>query len=477
MKTVVIGAGMAGLSAAIYARLAGSEVDLFEQHATPGGKIRRVYRDGYEFDMGPSIIIEPWIFREPFEKAGIVCPLAFERCDPLFSIWYEGHDPFIAPADFESMTALLRQYAPEDYPAFLKVNGQMRKALTTVRNVFFQKPVKSFVDLLNPGLLQLALQLDPNQTAADFVERHFSSPVLRGIMSTFPAYTEHKIARSPATALFAPFLMIQEGIFYPQGGIYRIAEAYAELARQIGVNIHYSACVESISTDRNRCSLAFDGDKNVPFDRLISAIDYTRTQTLLDPRYDAAALRPAHSYFAIAIGSHRTWDILQHHTFIVPQDYAKAHHQIDNNALPERPPVYLCTASKSDPDVAPPGRENLFAVALVPSRVQGGWEANREAFAERMIDYLEGFGLPGLRASIEAVEIMSPAETEKLFGNFGGSVFGLSGEFNPLFGFRQHNQDRRYRNIFYAGATVQPGGGVPLVIRSGKFAANLAGRR
>mgnify|MGYP005836909547 CR=1 FL=1 len=476
MKTAVIGAGMAGLSAAIYARLNGHTVDVFEQHATPGGKIRRVHRNGYVFDMGPSIIIEPWIFREPFEKAGLACPLAFDCCDPLFSIWFEGHDPFVAPADFEAMSRLLREYAPEDYRSFVSVNGRLQKAMRTVRNVFFQKPIGSFADLMDPRLLRLALLLNPNQTAAAFVEQNFSSPVLRGILSTFPAYTEHKIARSPATALLAPFMMIQGGIFYPQGGIYRLAEAFAELALGIGVNVQYGMPVERVYADGGRFSLLIGRNRSAPYDRLISAIDYTRTQVLLNPHYDVSGLRPAHSYFAVAIGSNRTWDCLQHHTFVVPQDYARAHRQIDENETPDRPPVYLCTASKSDSTVAPSGKENIFAVTLVPSRVADGWATHGERFAERLIAYLEGFGLPGLRSSIETLEIMSPADIEAMFGNFGGSVFGLSGEFNPLFGFRPYNRDRHFPNLLYAGATVQPGGGVPLVIRSGKFAAELAGK-
>jgi len=474
MDVAVIGAGMAGLSAAIYARQSGREVDLFEQHPTPGGKMRRVTAGGYRFDIGPSILIEPWIMREPFERAGLACPLEFERSDPLFSIWYEGSDPLVVPADFEQACQLVRQYAPEDYRAFVKMNERMRRASGFVREFFFQRPIKSALDLLNPSLLRLALSLNPSQTAAGLAERSFSSPALRGILSTFPVYTEHPISRSPATALFAPFLMIQEGIFYPRGGIYAVAQAFERLALQLGVRIHYGARVERIEPAPGPAyALSVNGERPA-FRQVISAADYTLTQRLLDPTCDTSGLRPAHSYFAVALGSNRSWPQLCHHTFLVPQDYRRAHEQIDRGELPDRPPTYLCAASKQDRNVAPPGKENLLAVTLVPSRVAGGWERQRDAFAGRLVDFLEEFGLPGLRASLDVVEVMSPAEIERLFGNFGGSVFGLSGEHNPLFGFRQYNADRRHPGLYYAGSTVQPGSGVPLVIRSGKFAADLA---
>ncbi|GAK01888.1 phytoene dehydrogenase [Geomicrobium sp. JCM 19037] len=69
-SVIVIGAGVAGLASAIRLQHAGYQVDLYEKESTPGGKMNVIKQDGYQFDLGPSIVMMPELYREVFELAG-----------------------------------------------------------------------------------------------------------------------------------------------------------------------------------------------------------------------------------------------------------------------------------------------------------------------------------------------------------------------------------------------------------------------
>lgn len=451
MNVIILGAGLAGLSAAIRAARKGHEVTVIERQKTAGGKIWQHKEKGFTFDMGPSMIIETDIVNEVLDK-----PIPFEKLSPTCTVVYADNKPVTFGDDY---LEILQQEAPQDLEKFLKLRRRMQPVIKAVRESLFRKPVKRPLDFFQPSLLRIAFTINPNTSASAFAQQYFKSPLLRGLFSTFPSYTEHPINNSPAVSLFVPFIML-EGIYYPKGGIYAIASSYEEQAKHLGVTFKYDETVTAITQTSVTTT-----ENTYPADAIISTIDYTTTQKL---RGNVEKRSAAHAYFAVAVGLNRLLPEYSHHTFLIPKSYNEAHALIDEGKLPDEVPLYLCIASKTDPACAPKGKENVFAVAVLPSNQHINWKQEKERVAEQLLK--QAHISPDI---VEVRRILAPDEFDLKFMNLGGSVFGASGVHNPFVGFRQPNADVKQKNLFYAGATVQPGSGVPLVIRSGKFAVDM----
>ncbi len=443
MKVAVIGGGVAGLSAAIHARAQGHEVSLYEKQEKVGGRIRESRHNGYTFEMGPSMITELWVFDELFKTAGKRNPLTFSETPEFgFSI----HQLLkVNRSDFMSVLDA------HDRQLLEKMMARFKKALPIIRNTVLSRPITGLFDLMSVSRLALTARVfRPLSKAVE----PFHSGELKGLLSTYPAYTEKLIKDADSAALFAPMMMLIDGIYYPEGGIFRIVEEMDAACREMGVKVQCSRAVKTIRPEKHRIIV-----DDSAFDHCIAAVDYSLAQTMLGRTADHTA---AHAYFAVALGTDML-DLPQH-SFLIPEDYDEVHRMVDDGQLPDSFLIYACYTERQKP--------SLFLVTVLPSTQQIDYQRRKAEIAEKMIrQFREKIKL---ELQVHAQEIMAPDDQERRFGSLGGSVFGLSGKYNR-YGFRPPNRDPKVRNLSYAGSTVQPGNGVPLAIRSGMFAARMIG--
>ncbi len=441
MKVAVIGGGVAGLSAAIYSSAQGHDVTLYEKHASVGGRIWESRKNGYTFEMGPSMITELWIFDELFKTVGKNNPLTFnETPDFGFCI----HQMLkVNRTNFRSVLD------DHDRQLLEKMMARFKKALPIIRKTILSQPITGMVDLMRVS--KLAIIAHVFKPLRKTVEA-FHSGELKGLLSTYPAYTEKLIKNADSSALFAPMMMLIDGIYYPEGGIYRIVEELNTACLEMGVKVHCNSEVNTIRPEKNRIRL-----DDSSFDHCIAAVDYSQAQNMLGRTPEHTA---AHAYFSVCLGTDKL--DLPHHSFIIPDDYDSVHRKIDNGKLPDS---FLIYASYTERD-----KPSLFLVTVLPSTQKIDFSTHKHEIAETMIRQFQQ--KTNITLQIHAKEIMAPDDQEQWFGSLGGSVFGLSGKYNR-YGFRPKNRDPKVRNLTYAGSTVQPGNGVPLAIRSGMFAARM----
>ena len=441
MKIAVIGGGVAGLSAAIHSSAKGHDVTLYEKHESVGGRIRESRKNGYTFEMGPSMITELWVFDELFKVAGKTNPLTFsETPDFGFCI-----DQLIEV----NRTAFRSVLDEHDRQLLEAMMARFKKALPIIRKTVLDHPITGVFDLM--GVSGLALTAHVFKPLREAVSK-FHSGELKGLLSTYPAYTEKLIRNADSSALFAPMMMLIDGIYYPEGGIYRIVEEMYKVCLEMGVKIHCNREVKTIRPEKNRIILDEDS-----FDHCIAAVDYSLAQNMLGRTSEHTA---AHAYFAVCLGTDKLK--LPHHSFIIPEDYETGHRRIDDGKLPDSFLIYSCYTEREKP--------SLFLVTVLPSTQKIDYSSKKDKIAETMIRQFQD--KTKIELQVHAKEIMAPDDQEQRFGSLGGSVFGLSGKYNR-FGFRPKNRDPKIRNLTYAGSTVQPGNGVPLAIRSGMFAARF----
>ncbi|HWD38783.1 MAG TPA: phytoene desaturase family protein [Fimbriimonas sp.] len=472
-SVLVLGGGVGGLSAAIYSRLHGHDVQVVEQHRV-GGKAAGLEVKGYRLDPGPSIIILRHVYESLFRDAGrgLEDYLSFERLDPITRVYTEGSAQGIdLPADREECLSRLSELAPEDESALRNLMSTMDKVAPHIEQSIFKHPFHSAWQLMDRHLLAFALPFDSRLSYKQQVDRWFSSPLLRAFFYGFPSYGGQSYHSKAPGALMIPYLMLAEGVFYPRGGVAAIPAALERLARELGVKFRTGTRIAGLRTSRSRIVAAETEDGLLTADAFISNIDRLTTRGLLGAPSSAA---PSFSYFTVHWGIRKGLRGLAHHNLLIPSDFGKGFEELyGEKKLPAKPILYLNTAK----DSAPAGCTNLFAVVTSPAREDHlDWRRLEVEGRQTVIESLGKFGFEWKPQDIDFERIQSPIYFEETHGNYRGSLYGPD-EKERLFGglFPLRCADEDWPNLFYCGGSVQPGAGLPMVILSGKFAADLVG--
>lgn len=476
-QVVIIGGGQGGLSAAIHARLAGADVLLLEQHAQVGGKAAGISQDGYRLDPGPSIIILTRLYEDVFRKAGrkMADYLRFHRLDPFSRVYFEGLEPLDLPAGREACLETLAEFAPQDAAALKKLLGDLDAVAPHIDQSVFRRPYEKPWQLLDRHLIATATRFNVRATYKELVDEMFQSPLLRSFFYGFPSYGGQTYDSKAPGALMIPYLMIAEGVWYPEGGVATIPAAFARLARELGVEIRTGVKVVGLEHDKGRAkAVVTESGDRISSDTIISNLDRSAVRGWLGEHHDWP---PSLSYFTVHWGIRRRLEGLSHHTLLVPRDFEKGFEDLyRNNRFPDPPIVYLNDTTSTDPATAPEGCTNLFAVVTAPGDHPGlAWDERALDYARSTRNVLDRFGFPFSDDEIDFQRIQSPTYFAREHGNYRGSLYGPHEKHRPMGGlFPFPNRDPDLKNLFYCGGSVQPGAGLPMVTLSGAFAASAA---
>lgn len=474
-RVIVVGSGLGGLSAAIHARLNGWDVTVLEQHDGPGGKARPFEQEGYRFDPGPSIVILKEIYEAVFERAGVPCDLSFRRLDPFTRVFFEGGEPVDLPADPEGCMEVLSDQAREDLPAMRKLLDDLDQVYPAVERAIFGKPIEAPWQFLNRDLAGFAKKMPVAQPYRIAVDQRFRSPLLRAFFYGFPSYSGQSY-RSPSPGSFViPWAMIRRGVWWPEGGIGAIPAALYRLAVHLGVEFQFQSPVIGLRVEGGRVRAVEVPGALLKCHAVISNLDrLTARKWLSRPTQE----RPSYSYFTIHWGLKTRPTQASHHTLVIPKSYAEGFEELyTRRDFPSEPIVYLNETAGTDPATAPPGGGNLFAVVTCPALEDHlDWRTLRDEAIERTRRIIAKVGLDPREEEIVVRHVQTPITFQQRDGSYRGSLYGAD-EKTRRFGFLlPSNRDEYIPNLLYANGTVQPGAGMPMVVLSGKFAADLLGR-
>lgn len=481
---LIIGGGIGGLSAAIHLAAAGKRVLILEQNAAVGGKMSEWTAQGFRWDTGPSVITMRHVFEELFHAAGkrLDDYLTLLPIEPLTRYFFPDGTLLDFTRDFPALLKQIEQLDARDVEGFLKYLSYVARLHRITGPVFIYDEPPHPGSLLKVHPRDM-LHVDAWRSMDRAIRSYVHSPQLRQLLGRFATYVGASPYRAPATLNVIAHVELNGGVWYPQGGIYAIARAMERLAVELGVEIRTETRIDHIVVKDKRASgVALADGRTISGEAVIANVDVATVYEHLLPRTPKTTQRlaklsriePSCSGFIMMLGVEGQHPQLAHHNIFFSRDYPGEFRDIfGRRRPPDDPTIYVAITSKTDPDHAPAGHENWFVLVNAPARTADfDWTEAQHRYREVVLDRLKDYGLD-IRESIRVERIITPADLEAMTGARRGALYGSSSN-NPLAAFlRPRNQDPLIGNLYYAGGTTHPGGGVPMVTLSGKLVARL----
>ncbi len=480
-KIIIIGAGLGGLSVAISLATEGFAVELIEKNDKVGGKLNVLIKDGFTFDLGPSILTMPALFDALFTNAGKRREdyIHFQQIEPHWRNFFEDGSVVDLSADPLLMHTQLSQLDPKAPAEFARFMAYSRRLCAATEASYFAKGVDNLWELLKIyGPLRSALDFDVLHSMDQGVRKHISHPKLVEILNYFIKYVGSSPYDAPALLNLLPAIQFDYGLWYVQGGMYGIAQGLERLALELGVRIRVNTEVTEITQAGQHVTgvVCADGEC-LNADIVVSNMEVIPAmQKLL--KSSATALQkmqrfaPSCSGLVMHLGVNRQYPQLAHHNFFYsdhPREHFKA--VFTEHQLSEDPTIYLVAPVKSDPQQAPEGCEIIKILPHIPhlDPAKPITADQYLALRERVLIKLERMGLTHLRQHIVTEEYWTPHDIEARYYSHQGSIYGVVADRFKNLGFKAPQRSGQFKNLYFVGGSVNPGGGMPMVILSGQL--------
>jgi phytoene desaturase len=479
-SVVVVGAGLGGLSAALTLAGAGRHVTVLERERVPGGRAGLLHDHGYRFDTGPTVLTMPDILARPFAAVGehLSDWLTLRRLDPAYRARFADGSSIDVHADVDAMTQEIAETCGSaDAAGYGRFVRYLRKLYAVEMPHFIDRNLDSPTQLLGRPLGQLML-LGGFRRLEARVSRFFRDERLRRLFSFQAMYAGLAPARALAIYSVITYMDCVRGVYFPEGGMHAVPRALAAAAARHGVQFRYNTTVTRIEVagGRARAVLTADGDR-IPADVVVVNADLpTAYRELLPPGYAPRRLRRAtYSPSAVVLhagSSYRLPDPV-HHTIDFGDAWETTFDEIiDRGQLMSDPSFLITSPTVTDSSLAPADRHVYYVLFPAPNlrSARFDWATQRRAYGDRILDTLEARGYCGFRDGIESSHLVTPVEWHAQ-GMFAGAPFAATHSFAQTGPFRAPTLDRGIENLVFTGSNTQPGVGVPMVLVSGRLAA------
>lgn len=488
MKTAIIGAGIAGLAAAVRLAAAGHQVDVYEANDGPGGKLSEFsLPGGYRFDFGPSLFTMPQYVDELFTLAGEDPRDHFHytRLPEICRYWWPDGTRFTAPAATED---LVREAAATFDVSEQSMRDFMDRAAekyTLTGRTFLEKSLHKAGTWLDPSVAYAMLKipgLDLFRSMHEVHESALGDPRLVQLFDRFATYNGSNPYKAPGLLSMIPHFEHHFGAYLPEGGMYDIATSIYELGKRLGVNYHFGTRVTEIIRAGSQVQGIRVNSNTLTYDNVVCNMDVWLAYEHLLPgtKRPTVTLKQQKSTSAVIFywGIDREFRELGLHNIFFSRDYAKEFSELEGGTLSDDVTVYVNISSKLVPGDAPAGHENWFVMVNAPAHTGQDWDGMIAELRTRMIAILEKSLAPAAAPNwfaphIRAERIVSPPDIESLTGSHQGALYGTSSN-NRMAAFLRHpNFSRGIGGLYFLGGSVHPGGGLPLCLLSAKIVADL----
>jgi phytoene desaturase len=485
MRVVVIGAGLGGLSAAAHLHRGGHEVTIVEREALPGGRAGMIQSDGFRLDNGPTVLTMPQILEESFTALGVEMKdfVKINKVDPMYRAVYADGSTLMVRHGREAMVEEIRQFSnPAEAAAFERFCDWLSDLYRIEMAHFIDVNFDSPLDLLKPWKAGLELvkmggfgKLDKK------VASFFSDPRLQQIFSFQSMYAG--LAPYQALALYAVITYMDsvEGVYVPEGGMHQMAAGLADALVSQGVQIRYETPVTRIlRTGSGAVSgVELGGSDRLEADAVVCNLDLpVAYRTLLGgveaPRVARRGQYSPSCLLWVAGVKGTPPPEATHHNIHFGADWVGSFRQlIDKGVMMSDPSILVTLHSLDDKTLAPEGHSSIYVLEPTPN-LDGkiDWSRHRDRLTDRLRRQVANLGYP---TEVVVEQMYDPLDWEAM-GMERGTPFALAHTFLQTGPFRPNNVNSKVPGLVFTGSSTLPGVGVPMVLISGKLAAQRVDR-
>ncbi|MCK0092915.1 phytoene desaturase family protein [Rhodococcus sp. F64268] len=497
-RVVVVGAGLAGLSAALHLRGAGRDVTVLERGDAVGGRVGVHTGPGYEIDNGATVLTMPELIDDALAAVGADAstlhpPLHTTRLSPAYHARFADGSTLDVHSDPDSMVAeITRVCGAEEARRYLTLRRWLADIFDTEFDRFMNANFDSPLDLVSsPAALHdlvKLVRLGGFGRLGKQVNRRIHDPRLRKVFTFQALYAGVTPARALAVYGAIPHMDTSLGVYAVDGGMRTVARAMADAFVRAGGRLQLGAEVTELRFAGDRvCSVHTADGTCYPCDATVLTPDLPVVDALMpSPRFRRTLASPSavvlHGTVPTAVSS--AWQAKHHHVIEFGARWDGTFREITaprgRGRLMTDPSLLVTRPALSDPDLLlrrnGAEHEPLSVLAPCPNLDSAplAWDALAGPYSKELLATLDARGYAGITSGFDVDHIDTPA-TWAAQGMSAGSPFGSAHVFRQTGPFRRRNLDPRHPNVVLAGSGTVPGVGVPTVLLSGRLAAERLG--
>ncbi|GGH18863.1 1-hydroxycarotenoid 3,4-desaturase CrtD [Mucilaginibacter phyllosphaerae] len=484
-KAVIIGAGIAGIAAAIRLAVKGYTVEVYEANSYPGGKLSQFEQNGYRFDAGPSLFTMPQYVDELFKLAGKNAAdyFGYQKLDVVCKYFYEDGTRLSAYADTKQFAKEIEDKTQEPAAAIIRHLANSRDIYDITNHVFLERSLHRLKTFLRWDTIRSILrfpQIDPFRTMHKANLSGFKDARIVQFFDRYSTYNGSDPYQAPATLNVIPHLEHHFGAYFPDGGMYSITQSLVKLAEELGVQFKYNYKVDEIVVINSVAKGIRAKGEDILADVVVSNMDvwftYNRLLSKHPKLHPKKILSQERSSSALIFywGINKQFPELDLHNIFFSADYQTEFDHIWNQQdIYHDPTVYLNISSKYKTDDAPEGCENWFVMINVPANNGQDWDQLIATARNHIMNKLSRLLHQDIGKLITTESILDPRGIENKTSSYKGSIYGTSSNSQFAAFLRHANRSSKAAGLYFCGGSVHPGGGIPLCLLSAKITAGF----
>jgi phytoene desaturase len=479
----IVGAGIAGIAAAVRLAAGGYKVSVFEANDYPGGKLTAFEEKGYRFDAGPSLFTMPALMDDLFRIAGKDPKeyFRYHRREIACQYFWNDGTRLTAWSDKERFAQEVEQVLGVPAEKLKKHLDKSAFIYDNTASVFMEKSLHKWSTFFSKDILlplSRLFSMDIFSTMHEANEKALRHPKLVQLFDRFATYNGSSPFKAPGILNIIPHLEHNMGSFAPDKGMHSITTSLEGLAREMGVEFHYGEAVKRILHENGRATGVITDKQEYEFEKIVCNSDvypaYRHLLPDLKPPEKILSRERSSSALIYYWGIDHEFPELDLHNIFFANDYRKEFDHIFNlGTVSDDFTIYVNISSKDRPEDAPPGKENWFVMVNVPGNTGQDWDTLKQEIRTKIIKKLNSILKVRLEELIESESTLDPVEIEKKTSSFQGSLYGSSSNDRMAAFFRHPNFSSKVKNLYFCGGSVHPGGGIPLCLLSARITQEL----
>jgi phytoene desaturase len=423
----------------------------------------------------------PEVWEETFAALGETMSdhLDLRRIDPTYKVHFDDGLKLELTSNIGAMQTQLDKIEKTAFTGFLNYIAEGNKHYKISLEKFVGRNFYNIFEYLSLTNLPLIFKLKALAKHYANTGRFFKDERLKAAFTFQNMYLGLSPYDAPATYSLLQYTELAEGVWYPIGGMYAAIQALVKIAERLGVKFIYNAPVKKLLTNKNKIlGVVLENGQPLVADFFVGNADlpYIYKELLPDKAEARKLNKKLYTCSTIMFywGVDKEYPQIAHHNVFLGGDYKASFEQIfKEHTLPEVPSFYIHAPTRTDPAAAPKGQDTIYAlmpVGHLDARSKQDWDAlvnrARETVFNRLANEL---GVTDLKEHIKFEIVYEPEVWKERFNLERGSAFGLSHNFWQVGYLRPQNRHRKYKNLYFAGASTHPGTGLPIVLLSARL--------